>query len=153
MDEKRIDHLETMVNRLARRARKKKSAMFTPYPISACLVGEIEGEVLRYLFCAKGTITRCMIVLNKKPKSGIKLDINVSGEILGGSVSFNADKRLSVFSPNFDVLAGDKLIVTAKKDDPEEHVTELWVGFLWIPTVKDVHVKNFLIDELENDQD
>ena len=31
----------------------------------------------------------------------------------------------------------------------EDKINELWVGFLWIPKVKDTHAKSFLIDSLE----
>jgi len=154
MDENRIKHLETMVGRLARRARRKASALFTPYPISTCLTGNVEGEVLRYLFCANGIVSRCMIVLDKRPSAGIKLTISLNNETGGKSASFITSKKSSIFKSDIDVSVGDKLIVTSEKIDPEkDDINELWLGFLWIPTVKDLHVKSFLIDELEKQDD
>ena len=150
----RIAFIEKVVTRLARRSRKQSSAIITPYPISGCLAGNISGEVLRYIFCADGTITRAIISLDKKPSEGVKVTIDLFDESGGTSKSFIAMKKVSIIEPEAPVFSGDKMVVSAEVINPErDKISELWLGLLWKPHVKDTHVKSFLIDDLEKQED
>jgi hypothetical protein len=153
IDEKRISFIEKVVTRLARRARKSTTAIITPYPISACLSGEsVNGEVLRYIFCASGKISKAIVALNKRPDSGVMISVELSNELGGGTMKYLINKKSQIIEPDIATAAGDKMIVSAEVGDPEkDKITELWVGMLWIPTVKTAHTKSFLIDSLDEE--
>ncbi len=155
IDEKRISHIERIVARLTRRSRKHTSAIITPYPISHCAVGEdVKGEILRYMFCAEGQIVKGMLQLNAKPKQGVKVTINVSNETEERERSYIMHKRTVTVEPNIPVSPGDKLIVSITPligdEEKKDKVSEIWVSFLWMPHTRDVEIKNFLIEEIEN---
>ncbi len=52
-----------------------------------------------------------------------------------------------VVSPNTPVKGGDCLDISIEPGS--ELVTEVWVSFLWVPSVKDIEAKSYLIEELE----
>lgn len=156
--EKRVGWLETVVSRIARRTKKKTSAMITPYPISACLTTQsdqvVNGEVLRYLFCADGNISRGLITLNKRPDAGVEITLDISNESGGSSKSFVINKKSFLVEPSISISSGDKMIVSVEVLDPEkDKINEVWTGFLWVPNTKDTDVKSFLIDSLEKQAD
>ena len=65
------------------------------------------------------------------------------------------DKRLTILNFNTKVKDFSRLTasISYESENLEQNVTELWLGFLWIPTMKDVEAKSFLFEELENDLD
>ena len=150
MDNKRIEQLETITTRLMRRAGKRTTALITPYPISNAVFGEkIEGSVLRYMFPCDGTVTKGIVRLGKKPKINITLDVKMFNELGSSPKGFSLEKKLSFIQPNLPVIAGDCLEISLEPS--EEPVTEIWISFLWKPTMKDVEAKSYLIEELEDD--
>jgi hypothetical protein len=152
IDEKRISFIELVLSRLARRARKSHTAIITPYPISNAVFGEnVTGTVLRYMFPCAGTISKGMIRLGVKPKNEIKLVVSISNEVGGGSRIFILDRKISSVECSLPVKPGDCLSMEICPINPSELITEVWISFLWTPTVKDIEAKSFLIDELEND--
>lgn len=155
IDEARISFIEKVVSRLARRAKKRTSAIITPYPISGCLAGDpVDGEVLRYIFCASGMVSRAIISLNKLSETGVAVSVAISNEAGGEMKSFMVRKKSTIIEPNIPISMGDKMIVSAKVIEPEKNkVNEIWVGFLWVPKVRDSYVKSFLIDSLERGAD
>jgi hypothetical protein len=144
----KIDRLEMIVNRLMRRASKRSVALITPYPISSASFGDdIKGSILRYMFPCDGIITKGFVRLGTKPKEGVSIEVKMSND--AGSVvkGFTLDKRLLGIDPDLKVIAGDCLDISViSGTDP---VKEIWVSFLWKPTVSDVEAKSYLIADLE----
>jgi len=152
IDEKRIGFIETVVSRLALRANKRAIALVTPYPISNAVFGDnIKGSVLRYMFPCEGTITKGLIRLGAKSKQGIRLIIRMFDTMGGTSKEFIIDAKVFLSALDIPVKSGDCLDVLVEPVDPNEQITEVWVSFLWTPTVRDIEAKSFLISELEND--
>ena len=150
MDNARIEQLEMVTERLMRRAGKKITALITPYPISNAVFGDaVKGPILRYMFPCDGVITKGVVKLGIKPKNPIVIGIKLFNEIGSTVKGFALEKKLFSITPNLPIISGDCLEVSL--DPMEETVTEVWISFLWMPSVKDVEVKSYLIEELEND--
>jgi hypothetical protein len=146
----KIEELEMITKRLMRRAGKHSSAMITPYPISAAMFGDkVEGPILRYMFPCAGTVTKGMVKLGNKPKNPVTVKIKMFNDTNSVSKGFSIEKKSLTIEPDISVVAGDCLEVSLVAE--EETVTEIWMAFLWKPTTKDVEVKTFLIEDLEND--
>ncbi len=150
-DNSSISDMRKMVDRLNRRANKVAKAFVTPYPISSCVSGDdVKGEVLKYMFTCQGKILKGGIFLDHKPKKGLSVEIAVVNELTGSSKSYVVDRKSLLFEPKVEVTAWDRLAVSITPLDPTDKFTEVWTGFLWVPNIKEVDVKNFLINELEN---
>ena len=148
----RIEFIELIVSRLARRTRKVAQAIITPYPISNAVIGEglvgksLEGIILRYLFPCSGKITKGYIKLDKKPKDGVEIFVRIFNDVFSESKGFTVDKRSLNIDTELSVKPGDCLEVTLKPKG-ESVVGEVWISMLWVPTTGDV--QQFLIEELE----
>lgn len=155
---KRIDRIETIIGRLMRRSNKTAKAMITPYPISSCFTGEIGGPMLKYMFSARGIISKGQIHFNVKPKESVKVLITLENDLGSNERSYKISTKSMMVEPNMEVYSGDRLIISAELTDPEKEcdkagqilLNEVWCSFLWIPNVKEVDVKRFLIEDLEN---
>lgn len=147
----KIDKLEKMVQRLARRAHKQTSALITPVPISNCVMGEeVKGDVLKYMFPCPGVISKGGIFLNAKPKQGATVILTVENELGGSSKSYQITRRNLLFEPNIETDTWDRLTAAFFVVNPEEdRMTEVWIALIWTPTIKDVTIKNYLIDQLD----
>ena len=151
IDQKRIEFIETVVTRLARRANTSKKFLITPYPISNAVFGEdVQGTILRYMFPCGGTITKGLIRLGKKPSSGIGVEVKISDDSHTELKGFVVTSKNLLVEPDMEVHSGDRLEVAIKPSGAEK-VTEVWISFLWVPNVKDVAAKSFLMDEIEKD--
>ena len=151
IDEKRISFIEKVVTRLARRAVKKIAAMITPYPISHASFGDdVKGVILCYMFPCKGVITKGFIDIGKKLNSGATVSMSLSSGQTNRSVSESLNEDSVLIEPNVSVDPGTKLIVSVTPNDDAEKMTEVWISFLWTPSIKDVEIKSYLIDELDN---
>jgi len=149
--ESRIKKLEVVTERLMRRARKKATGLITPYPISNAVIGEkVEGTILRYMFPCEGTIVKGMVRFNKKPKQWNSINIKVFGDTNSFIKGFTVEKKKMAVALELNVEAGDCMEI-AVKSSSEDTVEEVWISFLWVPAVKEVTAKSFLIAELEND--
>jgi len=151
MMEDRIKKLELLVRRLLRKERKKVQAIITPYPISNAVLGDdIKGHILRYMFPCEGTIIKGLIDVGKRLKEGALVEVRLGGEVLVNSKSYTMNGRKFLLSPELKTCSGDKLTISIKPVG-KEIITEVWISFLWVPTMKDVEVKKFLIDSIEED--
>ena len=149
--EERIKQLELVTTRLMRRAHKKMTTLITPYPISSAFFGEnIEGAVLRYMFPCEGLITKGIIKLGKKPRKVVSIEVRLFNDSTSAMKGFVLSRKSTTIEPNLGVKAGDCLEISLIPN-LEEPVEEVWISFLWRPTVADVEAKSFLIEELEND--
>ena len=152
IDEKRIDFIERIVTRLARRAKVSAKVMITPYPISNAIRGkDVQGPVLCYMFPCAGKITRGLIDIRKRLEEGASVEIDVRNMSHGVSKSYIMDRDKFICEPQIEVDSGDQLVITVLPNNKEDKIEEIWISFLWVPSVKDVEMKSFLLDELEND--
>ena len=152
--EKRIKQLEMVTQRLARRSKKTTSAILTPYPISNAVSGEVvKGVVLKYLFPCKGTISKCVIDIGKRPKQDITIVIGIINDEKGSSKTIVLNKIRIATDLKLNVDIYDKLSISISYEVEKEvdNITDFWVSLLWTPTVKDTVIKQFLIDEIEHD--
>lgn len=150
MDNKRVEDLEMITKRLMRRASKKTSAIITPYPISNAVFGEdVKGVILRYMFPCDGIISKGMFRLGSKPKKEVLGVAKIFNDETQQSKGFTITKKSLKADLGIEVKSGDCLEVSISS--VEDILTEVWIAFLWKPTMADVEVKSFLIEELEND--
>lgn len=146
----KVDRLEMIVNRLLRRASKRSVALITPYPISSASFGDdIKGSILRYMFPCDGTITKGFVRLGEKPKEGVSIEVKMFNDEGSAVKGFTLDKRLLGIEPNLKVKAGDCLDISVISG--ESPVKEIWVSFLWKPSISDIEAKSYLIADLEKD--
>lgn len=151
IDEKRIAFIERVVTRLARRTKAKTKAMITPYPISNAVFGkDVGGPVLRYMFPCTGTLTKGLIDIGKRFKEGALVAIDVRNVAHSTSREYIMDRDKFIAEPQIEVDSGDQLTVTVLPNNKEDKIEEVWISFLWIPSVEEVEIKSFLINELEN---
>ena len=148
----KLEKLEMITERLMRRARKKNSAIITPYPISAAVFGEkVEGAILRYMFPCAGTITKGFVRLGAKPKKDVMIKVRLFNDTGEASKGFALEKKSVGLQPNLVVKTGDCLEISL--DAGEEAVSECWVAFLWKHTMADAEVRSYLISDLEQDME
>jgi hypothetical protein len=149
--EERIKKLEIVSERLMRRARKHVVGLITPYPISNAVFGEkVEGAILRYMFPCDGVIIKGMVNLVTKPKKWVSVNVKLFSDARSIIKGFTIEKKTLTIQPNIPVTAGDCLEISIAAS-PEDVVKEVWISFLWTPSMKDVTAKSFLISELEDD--
>lgn len=140
---------DKILERLFRRSHKVAKAIVSPYPVSNQVSGEnLSGEILHYMFCAEGTVTKGMIHLGKKPKEPISIELLLEDKTSGNSAFYSLEKQDTTIGFELPVRAGTRLTISIEGNGTDP-VTEVWVSFLWIPTVKDAESKQFLISELE----
>lgn len=154
IDEKRISLIEKVVVRIARGAMLsgKARGLITPYPISNAIFGDnIRGPVLRYMFPCDGTITKGLIHFGSRLRNGIKLSVYISSGASNRIDSFTIDNESFLIEPNVEIISGSRLTVSVDPINPEEVINEVWISFLWVPSIRDVDAKSFLISELEGD--
>jgi len=149
--EDRISKLETVVSRLARRSKKVTSAIIPPVPISSYASGEdVKGDILKYMFTARGVIEKVILILDRKPSMGVIVNISISNDAGGSSKNYIVTNKSSIFGPNVEVFSSDKLSISINPIDKEKDViTEAWVAFTWVPHVSDSKIESCLIDGLE----
>ena len=147
-----MDKVERLQRRLERKQRKQRvKTITTPYPISCCVTGDLNGNALRYMFPCSGKITKIAISFNSKPKEVVVVNVNIEGELGVKSEGFKLDKKTYSAKVNIDVYELDKLTVAISSTEAAK-VNEVWIAFLWEPIVKDASVRSFLVEELHNDE-
>jgi hypothetical protein len=155
--DKRIKRMETVVQRMVLRSRKTATAIVAPYPISnAVMSGDdstVKGTILRYMFPCKGMITRGCIKLGKKPKNGAIINAKVFGDYTSESKGFTIERKTLFIEPGIEVLQGDCLEVSLEPLTEEDIIKEVWISFLWNPSIPSASLKHFLIEDLEKIQD
>lgn len=148
-EDSRITKLETITKRLSRRSVKKTTGLITPYPISNAVIGDnVVGTILRYMFPCDGTITKGMIHFGEKPRDNVAIDVELANELGMSNLSYNTDKQNFVITSDTSVKSGNRLSVSVESLEP---ITEVWIAFLWVPTINEVKAKSFLLNEILND--
>jgi len=144
--EEQMKSVDVILDRFSRRLHKTARAIVTPYPISSYVDTPIEDIVLKYMFPTNGTLKAGYMFVEKMPKSGVDLLIDIGiGELHRSEQTFTKKSPITI-QPNISISAGSRL--TVKVIPKEEEVSGIWIAFLWAPDVKNVVVKEFLIDEL-----
>ena len=153
--EDKLKRLEIISKRFERKTKNvSKKAMITPIPVSSIVFGdEVKGDILKYMFSCQGKITKAAIDLGKKPKFYVSTTFSISNEANGNSKVVTIDRKRIVVDLDIEVKEFDKLTVfiSYKSEKPEDNLTEASVSFLWIPTIKDIEVRSFLISDLEKE--
>jgi hypothetical protein len=146
----RLDKIEMLLDRLVRKTKAQKmKALITPFPISNAVFGDdVRGSVLRYMFPCSGTILKGMIKLGTKPTNAVTIAISLLG-VGTKSQSISITDRFSKFKDIIPVEAGECLDIVINSG--EGTVKEVWIAFLWVPSVNDIELKSFLVDELMKD--
>lgn len=144
----RLDKIEMLLGRVVRKTKAQKmKALITPFPISNAVFGDdVRGSVLRYMFPCDGMILKGIVKLGTKPKFPVTIVISITGIGTKSQVIELVD-RVSNFKDSFPVSAGDCLDFVI--DSKESKINEVWAAFLWVPSVSDIEIKSFLIDELD----
>jgi len=152
--EKRIENLEKITKRLARRQGSKAKAVVTPFPISYCEIGDdVKGDIFKFMFPGDGKITKGIIYFGKKIKDGVMVTINLSNAAGNNIKQFVVEEKEIRFSPDLGVLTGNRLTISVEAVNSEEKITECWIAFLWTPDVSSSMIKKCLISDLENVSD
>ena len=152
INRERIERIETIVTRIARRSRDVARTIVTPYPISNAVISEgaedvsLEGVILRYMFPHPGNITKGCVKFGSKPKDSVTLDMKIFSEDTFESQGFTTNKKSANMKYNLPVKSGDCLEVSLIPLK-ESVVKEVWISLLWVPDSG--YPKEFLIDELE----
>lgn len=154
--ENRLSRLETIVNRLSRRSVKVTRSIITPYPISNAVFGDsVSGSVLRYMFPCSGVISKGLIWIDKKLKNGATLTFKMSSDAEIQTKTYNMNKQKLFLELNMDVNLGDRIDISiepnSSSEDTPEKITEVWISFLWRPSIDNAEVKNYLINEIEKE--
>jgi len=148
---KRQIFMEKVVSRLARRAKRTATALITPFPISNTAFNvDVNGTILRYMFPCKGLITKGFLRLVARPKKEVYLHVKVFNDTLAEEKTYTISKKLTDSDFNLNVIPGDCLEVSLINKDKENPINEVWISFLWEPTVSSAVTKQFLIDTLED---
>ena len=148
VDNERLEHIEKTIMQLVRRSKKHVKAVITPFPISSATFSEdVKGDVLCYMFPCEGTVTKGIVSIDNA-KANYTLTIAVQTSEGNEIKSFNISKKHLEVTPNIKVPAGSKLTISISNLS-EEVIKELWISFLWIPTISNTEVKSYLYDEIE----
>jgi len=132
--EDKVYNLEMVVERISKKNSKQcVKGIITPYPISSACFGEVKGKILTYMFPCNGMITKGILKLVDKDS---KANLTVTLENLSRVVKI--DELVSETDYDLAVFAGDRLTVSI---DSETSLSEVWIAFLWMPSMSEVEVK------------
>lgn len=151
--EDRIKKLEKISERLIRRSQKVAKAIIMPSPISGGVSNVVGGEIaFEFMSPCKGTISNAVVKICSKPEGNPFAEILIIKGINTQKQIISIDKELVIFPMSVDVDAGDLVsaLIVASVEHP---INQAWVSMLWTPTVSDAKVKQFLIDELERNEE
>ncbi len=148
INQERINFIERIVTRLVIRSTKNIVSIIAPYPISNAVIGEdVKGVILRYMFPCEGVITKGLIRLGSRPSGGVEATVKVANSVSINTRTFVMTRQDMLVNPGLKVDSGDRLELFLKPLNGSV-VKEVWVSFLWVPTIADVLQKSFLLDGL-----
>lgn len=146
--EERVKKLEIITERIARKTSKVKTkAMITPFPISSAVFGEdVRGTILTYLFPCDGKIVKGIVKFGSKPKDEVVIKIEQFNDYDSQSKGYTVNKKNNELGFDLPVLFGDCLKVSVEPKG-EIKLTEVWMAFLWEPSINSTVVKQFLLED------
>jgi len=148
--EGRLNFVEEILGRLARRVHKVSTAIITPHLISGCITGKTRGEIIKILLF-EGIINKGLICFNKRPKNPICIEVKVLNNDVGYTKSYYVDKIRAKVDLDILTIDGSMLTISVYPtvEDDKDPVNEIWLSMLWVPHVSKVKVESHLIDNLE----
>jgi len=147
-NEERLAKLEKVVKRLTLRQNKVATGLITPYPISATIEGDVEGKVLAYPIPCKGVIKKGFVKFDSKPKCLVDVRVEVESPEQLQSKTLVTERKANVKDLSIETEPGSEVVVTLSYRG-DWKASKVSISLLWIPNVRDVEAKSFLIDELE----
>ena len=146
--EEQMRSVDGYLNSWNRRIPKTVTGVITPFPISGFVNNPEDKVVLRYMFPVNGKITIGGAFFDTMPKDGVDIYINIHRGSAVNSTSIFANTPSIVITPNVEILAGDRLTVSAipRKDG---EISGVWTSFVWLPNAKTTEIIKYLIEELE----
>lgn len=146
--EAQVRHADRVLDRINRKTAVRTATGFiTPFPLSA--YSDTAGVVFKHMFPAKGTINVAVVHVDKAPKNGFRINLEMGrGKNSIKHSEFIKDDHISV-KLGIAVQVGDRLTISTEPANEGEEIAGVWVSLLWTPDVKDTTAKQFLIEELE----
>lgn len=142
-----MDSQERVKRRIARRQRTVAKAIVTPVPVSCCVTGGANGDILKYMFIGSGVINKVKVYLSSKPKNNAVIIIKVENDIDGESKQYSMARRDLIIEPELKIQSGDRLTIHLAVH-PEDQIDECWIAMQWIPDIKDTSVKKLFLEEV-----
>ena len=99
------------------------------------------------MFPCEGVITKGLIRLSSRPSGGVEATVKVANSVSINTRTFVMTRQDMLVNPGLKVDSGDRLELSLKPLNGSI-VKEVWVSFLWVPTVADVLQESFLLDGL-----
>ena len=151
--EKQMAHVDRILKSYSHRLHKTVTGVITPFPISGYSEVPVNDIVLRYMFPANGKVVVGGVFIEDMPKNGVNILTTICHGSSMESRTFFSKKQSIVIEPNADVIVGDRLIVKVLVAKSEESVSGIWTAFTWVPEVKDSVIKQFLIKDIEKNEE
>ena len=154
--DERFDHVEKILQRMARRLHKSVAVIIPPIPIFFSIeIIPTSGLIFQCLLPVRGTITDvCMYISKFERKEAAKFHAEVRGAITIKGTSIETAKRLTIGKVDIPVNAGDMLIFSTSSPDL---ISGVWVSFLYevgMDVMKKEHIPIDILDgpleEIEN---
>ncbi len=128
------------------------TGVITPFPITAFMENTQDNNAIRYMFPMGGKITLGTAYFEDMPEIGVDIHINIyRGDAVNSTVLFTNEKYFLI-EPDTEVLAGDRLAVSIVPRG-EADLNNIWLSFLWVPNTKDAEIKQFVLTELEEQEE
>jgi len=132
----------------------KVSSYISPIPISGFSKDVPEdGVVLRYMFPSKGKIVSACLFLGCELKKNTVINVSIKLSSVNGietGTSVPVRKNFSPVAAEYACNVGDRLEVSVNCEEP---INNVWIAFLWQPSIKAAEAKKFLLSELNGEQD
>ena len=98
---------------------------------------EISGDIFKSVLFA-GTITKCFVQLDKKPKKPVRLDIKILNELTGTTKTFYLEKIKDSILLDENILDGSFVTLSIQPTGEEDKIKEVWFSFLWISDISNI---------------
>ena len=152
-NKKRLTRIEKAITRMTSRLHKTVVGIISPQPISTCVSGEdVRGDILKGLLF-KGSLGKCIIVFNEKPRAMICVEIKTLSKLGGATKTIYTNVSMSTHDIDIELEDGSMVVVSVHSMDDKYKIKEIWISALWTPNISNTKVKQHLIDKLEEIQD
>lgn len=144
---KQMESVDRILKSYSYKLHKTTTGLITPFPISSYSETS-EKPVIRYMFPADGKITAGGMCIEEMPKAGVSINITVCSGLECESKVVETKRQHIAISPNLEVKFGSRLIIKVSPVNEGDIVSNIWIAFLWVPVIKDIETRQFLIDDL-----
>lgn len=144
---KQMESVDKILKSYSYKLHRTSTGLITPFPISNYSETS-EKPIIKYMFPADGKITAGGMCIEGMPKAGVSVNITVCSGLECESKVVETRRHNTAISPNLKVRFGSRLIVKIDPINDGDVVSDIWIAFLWIPAVKDIEARQFLIDDL-----